>query len=288
MTAALAEATDTHEWGTPTLKTFKRRFVRNVRTDTASTWVHVAIAPIVRELLVELDAAGTIPGYVQYGPDSENPNSPSHYGVKLGLPLTRQAQRWGFAACPGGIIFTGTIDEAHQLADEAQEVHALRAVTATASTTAAPPEDGKWGHNAPGVRPLTYGDKGDDVQFLQLVLNAGEQGGIFTEATDLAVKLFQRRYNLEETGDVGEAEWKLIIPRISKLSLGRGDAGFRVRVLQSLLVAYDWVADLDVTGRFGYRTSMVVKELQQDYGLRVNGSVRGPEWAVLFGRKLDS
>lgn len=273
------------EWGNPALKTFKRRFVRNVRTDTASTWVHVELAPLVRELLLDLGVHGTVPAYLS--PEGETDTTdPRHYGVHLHLPLTEQVKRWGFEAADGapGIVFAGGIDDARHLSEQAQVIHAAR----IAGTAQQAPVTGRWGHNTPGIRALSYGDKGDDVQFLQYLLGARECNGVFAEATDAAVRAFQRRAGLEETGDVGAGEWRFILPRHSKFSLSRSDAGFRVRTLQAMLAAYDWASDLEVTGTFNYLTALAVKELQQACGLRITGYVREPEWTALFGRKLDA
>lgn len=271
-------ATDS-EWGNPALKTYKKRYIRNVKTPHGSTWVHNEIADIVRELLTTVPLpVGEVGGYV--APENENIIAPANFGVVLRLPWDERYKPWGFEDYNGeGIIFTGSIDDARANSELALSLQGTRAAEGEPV-----PEVGEWYPGRPGTRPLELGMKGDDVQFIQLLAGVHEDG-IYGRETDAAVKYLQLRFNpyVEAPEGVTEELWASILPKATRFSLTRGDSGFKVRVLQALLAAYDWAAPDSVTGRYGVATSRAVKRLQANAGLRVNGYVRSPEWAYLLG-----
>jgi peptidoglycan hydrolase-like protein with peptidoglycan-binding domain len=126
--------------------------------------------------------------------------------------------------------------------------------------------------------------KGDDVQFIQLLTGVNDDG-VYGRETVAAVRYLQTRFNpyAEALDAVTEELWAAILPKGTRFSLTRGDSGFKVRVLQALLAAYDWAAPDSVTGRYGVATARAVKRMQANAGLRVNGYVRPPEWAYLLG-----
>ncbi len=281
MTApAPAPAAADSEWGNPALKTYKKRYIRNVKTPNGATWVHNEIADIVRELLVSAPLPlGDVPGYVAPGEHVAD-SDPRAYGVVLHLPWSDSYKAWGFADYEGmGIIFTGSIDDARANSELALSLQGTRAADAEPV-----PEVGDWHHGRPGSRPLGPGMKGDDVQFIQLLTNVNDDG-VYGRETAAAVRYLQTRFNpyAEPTEAITEELWGAILPKGTKFSLSRGDSGFKVRVLQALLAAYDWAAPESVTGRYGVATSRSVKRLQANAGLRVNGYVRSPEWAYLLG-----
>jgi len=276
---ASPDATTDTEWGNPALKTYKKRYIRNVRTPNGSTWVHNEIADIVRELLATAPLPlGEVPGYV--APEEEGKLGPVNFGVVLNLPWSEAYRPWGFEDYSGlGIIFTGSIDDARANSELALSLQGTRAAEAEPV-----PEVGEWYHGRPGTRPLEPGMKGDDVQFIQLLTNVHEDG-IYGRETAAAVKYLQMRFNpyTEPQDGISAELWTAILPKGTKFSLTRGDSGFKVRVLQALLAAYDWATPESVTGRYGVATSRSVKRLQANAGLRVNGYVRSPEWAYLLG-----
>jgi peptidoglycan hydrolase-like protein with peptidoglycan-binding domain len=273
-------AADT-EWGNPALKTYKKRYIRNVRTPNGSTWVHNELADIVREIFTAAPLPlGEVDGYVAPPEDVTEITDPRSYGVVLHLPWSEAYKAWGFADFGGmGIIFTGSIDDARASSELALSLQAARAAEVEPVPTV-----GEWHHGRPGTRELEPGMKGDDVQFIQLVTGVKDDG-VYGRETAAAVQYLQTRFNpyAEATEGVSEALWAAILPKHTKFSLSRGDSGFKVRVLQALLAAYDWAAPDSVTGRYGVATSRSVKRLQANAGLRVNGLVRAPEWAYLLG-----
>lgn len=277
MTTTVDTATDA-EWGNPGLKTFKKRYIRNVKTPMGNTWVHNEVADIVREIFLNATLPlGDVPGYLS--PDElQREGSPRSYGVVLGLPWADEYRAWGFADYDGaGIVFTGSIDEARSLSELALSLQAARQADAEE-----PSDLGDWKSLRPGTRNLTLGDKGDDVQFIQLFLGIGPDG-IYGPETAGAVEFFRRRLNTVPSADVDGDLWRAILPKASRFSLSRGDGGLKVRVLQAALAAYDWAPIDSVTGTFGVDTSRAVRRLQATANLRVNGSVRSPEWAYLLG-----
>lgn len=280
MTEAVeAPGTADTEWGNPALKTYKKRYIRNVRTPNGSTWVHNEIADIVRELLLSAPLPlGEVDGYV--APADGSAIGPVNYGVVLHLPWSEAYKPWGFEDYEGmGVIYTGSIDDARASSELALSLQASRAAEGEVI-----PEVGEWCHGRPGARPLTPGMKGDDVQFIQL-LTGVTADGVYGRETGQAVTYLHTRFNpyAEPAEGVTEELWTAILPKATRFSLTRGDSGFKVRVLQALLAAYDWSGPEAVTGRYGVETSRSVKRLQANAGLRVNGYVRAPEWAYLLG-----
>lgn len=278
---AEAPGTADAEWGNPTLKTYKKRYIRNVRTPNGSTWVHNEIADIVREILLNAPLPlGEVPGYVAPPEGLTELTDPRHYGVVLHLPWSDEYRAWGFEDFNGmGIVYTGSIDDARASSELALNLQAARAAEGEAI-----PEVGEWSHGRPGARTLAPGMKGDDVQFIQLLTGVTDDG-VYGRETVQAVTYLHTRFNPYGEPEEGVTEdlWAAILPKATRFSLARGDSGFKVRVLQALLAAYDWAAPDSVTGRYGVATSRAVKRLQANAGLRVNGSVRAPEWAFLLG-----
>lgn len=280
MTSTPDTAADS-EWGNPALKTYKKRYIRNVRTPNGATWVHNEIADIVREILLNAPLPlGDVPGYTAPPEGTESTKDPRHFGVVLTLPWSDAYEAWGFVDYKGeGVIFAGSIDDARAGSELALSLQAARAADAEPVI-----EVGEWHHGRPGSRPLEPGMKGDDVQFIQL-LTAVTPDGVYGRETAAAVMYLQTRFNpyAEPAEGVTEGLWAAILPGQTRFSLTRGDSGFKVRVLQALLAAYDWAAPDSVTGRYGVATARSVKRLQANAGLRVNGYVRAPEWAYLLG-----
>ena len=130
------------------------------------------------------------------------------------------------------------------------------------------------GSNDPTVRDLQEALKA-------LGYNPGPVDGVFGATTEAAVKAFQQAKGITADGIVGKITWINIDEADqSEPVLKIGSTGLPVRRAQKRmsLVGYD-VGGVD--GRYGTRTEVAVKNLQQQRGLAVDGVV-GPEtWSII-------
>jgi peptidoglycan hydrolase-like protein with peptidoglycan-binding domain len=131
------------------------------------------------------------------------------------------------------------------------------------------------GSNDPAVRDLQEALKA-------LGYNPGPVDGVFGATTEAAVKAFQQaKGSITADGIVGKITWINIDEADqSEPVLKIGSTGLPVRRAQKRmsLVGYD-VGGVD--GRYGTRTEVAVKNLQQQRGLAVDGVV-GPEtWSII-------
>ena len=170
----------------------------------------------------------------------------------------------------------------------------------------------------PGT-PLRIGAVGDDVLRIQAMLNRISQNypaipkispvtGTFGEATEAAVKEFQRIFGLTADGVVGKATWYQMVylyvgvQRLSELvSQGQtfygfqfqypgvvreGDEGNEVRILQymlALLAEFDnSLLPLAVDGVFGPQTAQAVRQYQSLVGLTPDGVAGEATWNSLY------
>ena len=136
------------------------------------------------------------------------------------------------------------------------------------------------------ARPtLKLGSTGEDVKYLQQVLNATVANntlvvdGIFGPITQEAVIVFQRHYGLTVDGIVGFQTWS-VIDAIIRTTLRRGSTGEDVAYLQGRLNGIGF-GPLVVDGIFGAFTEEAVKNFQKYYGLTVDGIVGIQTWAKL-------
>ncbi len=133
---------------------------------------------------------------------------------------------------------------------------------------------------------LKKGSKGQAVKDLQEALNtlgfdAGKVDGIFGPATERAVKKFQSSVGIDADGIVGRVTWLNIDEADqSEPVLRRGSRGLPVRRLESRLTAADFDTG-GVDGRFGAKTEAVVKELQEQAALEIDGIVGPATWEVV-------
>ncbi len=147
------------------------------------------------------------------------------------------------------------------------------------------------------TRPtLTLGSTGEDVKYLQTVLNAIVANnslvvdGIFGNLTKEAVIAFQKQsVGLTADGIVGPQTWG-VVDRIARTTLYRatlyfGSTGEDVEYLQKWLNAAGF-GSLVVDGIFGVATEEAVKKFQKYYGLTVDGIVGPQTWATLQGRYI--
>ncbi len=169
------------------------------------------------------------------------------------------------------------------------------------------------------LRPLRPGDAGEDVRTVQLRLNRISQNypsipkiypvdGVYTFEMLNAVREFQRIFDLNPDGIIGNATWYKIlqvyngVKRLNELDseglelsevekvfpeeLSRGDTGVYVRVAQYYLAVIaqnlDTVPEIDIDGIFGPRTEAAVKAFQRDYDLPETGIIDERTWNDMY------
>lgn len=167
--------------------------------------------------------------------------------------------------------------------------------------------------------PLKYGAALEEVRTIQKQLNRiarnypmipeiPNTNGVYGVDTENAVKVFQRIFNLNDDGIVGEATWYAIkrvynaVKRLSELysegitisevqrqyenPLSVGSSGVAVRVIQYFLSFLGYfnneLSPVTVDGIFGKNTENAVKEFQQWAGLPVTGIVDPRTWNAII------
>ncbi len=172
--------------------------------------------------------------------------------------------------------------------------------------------------SAPQI-PLRKGSGGNDVRLVQLRLNRISKNypgipkivpvsGVFTDATEAAVKKFQQIFNLTQDGIVGNATWYKIayvyngVKRLNELTseglrleevskhfpeeLRFGDEGLYVSVLQYFLLViadyYDAVPPIALNGVFDEMTRDAVYSFQRVFGLPIDGIVDEITWNEMY------
>jgi peptidoglycan hydrolase-like protein with peptidoglycan-binding domain len=148
---------------------------------------------------------------------------------------------------------------------------------------------------------MSKGDTGMKVRELQhrlyqLAWFSGEITGNYGQTTVEAVRGFQAKRNLRETGAVDSATWSTLVkmtrkPTAEELNgkltpgpalLKLGSSGDRVRELQARLRQIDWYEG-KVTGSYGRETVTSVEGFQRRRGLPVTGEVDQRTWDRLVG-----
>ena len=183
--------------------------------------------------------------------------------------------------------------------------------------TSAPVRD--VGTSYPGY-PLRSGDSGEYVVVLQTMLNRIARNypaiprispvdGIFGPQTERAVREFQRIFNLNVDGIVGQATWYQLVllyvgvTRLSELTsegqtftqvqapasgvtLQEGSTGLAVSALQFFITVLGQVLynfpTLAIDGIFGPRTRQAVEDAQRYLGLEATGVVDTETWMALY------
>lgn len=148
-------------------------------------------------------------------------------------------------------------------------------------------------------RLLRKGCKGDDVKYLQHLLNTYgddlKEDGDFGTKTYNAVKDFQRKNRLKVDGIAGKntitalggAWYETVVWSVSR-NLRKGYKGLDVQALQTALIAQGYsCGSTGADGEFGTNTEKAVKAFQQAKGLTVDGiagkntiTALGGKWAV--------
>lgn len=167
--------------------------------------------------------------------------------------------------------------------------------------------------------PLRSGDEGAEVSGLQIALNnvAANFGGIpyieyvdglYGEETALAVKAFQRQFDLTVSGSLDKGTYYRLlyvldsiyrlrglvlegrklegIPTVLRGELSYGAVGNQVKLLQhylSFVSAFvSTVPSADVVGVYGERTYRAVTAFQSMFGFEPDGIVSEEVWRVLL------
>lgn len=171
----------------------------------------------------------------------------------------------------------------------------------------------------PGT-PLRSGSTGQEVRQMQEQLNAiainypnitpiFPVDGTFNQATEDAVRIFQRQFNLSVDGVVGKATWYRIsyvyaavrklaelrsIGQIQNLysgewpgiTLREGSKGVEVQLLQyymsSIAVFYREIPDVSIDGRFGRGLEQAIIAFQKRFGLIQDGIVGRATWDRIY------
>lgn len=169
--------------------------------------------------------------------------------------------------------------------------------------------------------PLRLGTQGDDVQLIQAQLNAIAVNypaikpiypvdGIYGEATQAAVKVFQSQFNLTVDGIVGKSTWYkinyiyLAVRKLAELSsigrienevsgewpgviLRQGDRNVYVQQIQFYLSSIaSFEASISpiqsIDSYFGQKTYEAVLSFQRTYGLKQDGLVGQATWNRIY------
>ena len=139
---------------------------------------------------------------------------------------------------------------------------------------------------------ISAGASGTNVSTLQEALHElgfydGDITGIFDTETAQAVKDFQRKNGLLQTGAVSAELQKLIyegkpvnakgkkvsvavLPPIAGIAMQQGDAGYQVEELQAALIDLGYLEGA-ISGTYDAKTTAAVKKLQKASGLKADG-----------------
>ncbi|HBB72801.1 MAG TPA: spore cortex-lytic enzyme, pre-pro-form [Ruminococcus sp.] len=125
--------------------------------------------------------------------------------------------------------------------------------------------------------------------------------GIYDNDTIIAVKAFQRKYGLPDTGNTDTATWNKIVSVYrselmaapipyaafpsAKYTAAPGDSGQLIYILQAMLhdvsTHYDNAPDVTICGDYNQATESAVRRFQQWSGLPQNGRVDSGTWNML-------
>lgn len=269
-------------WGSPAGKAFRKCSIRPVTVGGTSILIHSELVDITAEIIqLAVDQGIHLPeklgGWIPYV-DGRNPQETGKAFIcPKGLP-PESHEVWDFWTSGPLLIFRGSIDHARELSVLAESQRVVRLVPKVAK-----PVD-VWQTFPPGERSLNVGDKGDDVQFFQMVYDFPDQDGVMDDSLSELVAYIQRRNGLMQTGVIDDDVWRVVLPTTLNYRMGYGTSGNMVRVLQAILVAYDWSSELTINGRFDQATMQTVRSLQATYGLRETGEMAMPEWSILLGK----
>lgn len=112
----------------------------------------------------------------------------------------------------------------------------------------------------------------------------------FGEATQSAVKIFQRQNDLAQDGIVGDSTWDAIMsPEAKYYAAQKGDQGDDITRIQQRLYELGYLATADlVTGNFGDSTEAAVLKLQEVNGLNQDGKVGKNTLNLLYSDEIKA
>lgn len=169
--------------------------------------------------------------------------------------------------------------------------------TPSASTQSPSPTPSPTPTKAPAM--LKSGDSGDKVRELnhrltQLEWLAGKISPEYSAATAEAVRGFQAKRGLQQTGEVDQTTWNKLVSMTKTpthdemyniLKAGpalykKGDSGEMVKQIQARLKQLDWFSPL-ISGTYGDATVEGVKGFQGKRGFPVTGEIDQRTWDML-------
>lgn len=126
---------------------------------------------------------------------------------------------------------------------------------------------------------LTTGSSGLKVTALQWLLNANQTDvsvtGTYADKTATAVRSFQQRARLKETGTIDSDTLKQLTPDAKP-----GDRGLQVRAIQTLLTMH--AQPVGIYDDFDAATEEAVRRFQEAAGLKKTGAMDQRTWDALF------
>ncbi|MBQ8149934.1 MAG: peptidoglycan-binding protein [Clostridia bacterium] len=141
---------------------------------------------------------------------------------------------------------------------------------------------------APPFESIVYGMQGDQVTEVQQKLKdlgyyTGRVSGNFLDGTFAAVKRFQKDYGIEQTGQVDENTYGLLMTAQYKV-LRNGEDGQAVTRLQENLISLGYL-NTKATGKFRSATEAAVRAFQQHNGLEATGVADVTTQQLLFSTR---
>ena len=136
---------------------------------------------------------------------------------------------------------------------------------------------------------LTYGDKGEEVEYMQTRLKIHghklDVDGKFGPATLKELEAFQKDHNLEADGVCGPKTWEELEKdpvEETRPVLRRGDKGEDVKYMQERLIKFGYDLSPDgADGKFGPNTEKQLKAFQKKNNLVVDGVCGPATWEAL-------
>ncbi len=114
-----------------------------------------------------------------------------------------------------------------------------------------------------------------------------EPSEYYGEQTEEAIKLFQRKYELDITGIADETTFELLFSEdAKKYSVSEGTEGDDVRELQMRLVELSYLKE--ATGYFDVDTTEAVKKFQERNGLVVDGTIGEATREALYSEDANA
>lgn len=268
-------------WGNPAAKDFRKKHIRVVTHNGTTVLVNAKIVDAAANLIAA--ATGPLPAELQgWEPAGHDPYSPAHYGIAIEAhPNLLEAH--GFMRIGDRLVYSPNLAEQQDPAKAYEDTNTPAVLEQVAKEARDASE--RWSTKLPGEREAAVGDAGNDVMVFQLMYDRPDQSGVMTEADGAVARLLQERWGIPQTGTLTTKTWICILPRLSNHYLSFGDSGPVVKILQALLVAYDYDdGSIDMNGRFDRATTIALGHLQTRYNLRRAPKAAAPEWAALIGK----